>query len=184
MSVCMDEGATLLLAAVMAAPPRAGETRVLAIDGRSGSGKSTLAGQVAATLSAPCVSLEQLYGGWSGLRAGIDRLVSAVLLPLAEGRPAEVPRYDWVSEVWLDPEALMAPPVLIVEGVGAGALTAAPYLSLLAWVELPGESRRARAMARDGALYEGHWEMWSEQEEEYLRTDHPEQRADLLIAAS
>jgi len=169
---------------VRAAPARAGETRVLSIDGRSGAGKSTLAARVARELAAPSVSLEQLYGGWDGLQAGIDRLVSAVLVPLAEGRTAQVPRNGWPDAGWLSPEPLAPPAVLVVEGVGAGALAAAPFLSVLAWVELSEDARRARAMARDGALYEGHWEIWSEQEDEYIRRDRPAERADVIIDGS
>jgi uridine kinase len=127
-----------------AAPPRAGETKVLAIDGRSGAGKSTLAAAVAETLNAPCVSLEQLYGGWDGLRSGIERLVGAVLTPLADGRSADVPNYDWLAGRWLSPQPLPPAPFLVVEGVGAGALAAASYISVLVWLELPEEARRAR----------------------------------------
>ncbi len=177
----MTDPGVRLAELVRRAPARAGATRVLAIDGRSGTGKSTLAGAAAAVLAAPCVSLEQLYGGWGGLRAGIDLLVSAVLVPLSQGRSPDVPHYDWVAGRWLRPEPLSPPPILLVEGVGAGALAAADYLSVLAWVELPDAERRERALARDGSLYEGHWEMWAEQEEEYLRTDRPAQRADVVL---
>jgi hypothetical protein len=177
----MTEAGARLAELVRAAPARAGRTRVLAIDGRSGAGKSTLAAALAEELAAPCISLEHLYGDWNGLRAGIGRLVGAVLMPLAEGGTADVPHYDWVAGRWLSPEPLPPPPILLVEGVGAGALAGAPYLSVLAWVELGDAARRARAMAREGSVYAGHWEMWSEQEEEYLRSDQPAQRADLLV---
>ena len=169
----MVQAGARLIELARAAQPRAGHTRVIAIDGRSGAGKSTLAAAVAETLAAPSISLEQLYGGWDGLRAGIEVLVSAVLVPLAEGRAAEVPRYDWKAGRWLKPEPLEPPPVLLVEGVGAGALAVGPFLSVLAWVELPEEARRARAMVREGPVYDGHWEKWSRQEDEYLRSDRP-----------
>ena len=82
-------------------------------------------------MRAPVVALEDLYGGWDGLERGIDLLVSAVLEPLAAGRAARVPRYDWVAAAWDAPWALEPPEVLIVEGVGAGATRAAAYESLL-----------------------------------------------------
>jgi hypothetical protein len=180
----MSDPGALLAELVRAAPARAGRTRVLAIDGRSGAGKSTLAGALAEELAAPCISLEQLYGDWSGLRGGIERLVHSVLMPFAEGRTADVAHYDWLQRRWLSPEPLPPPPILIVEGVGAGALAGARYLSLIAWVELGEAQRRARAMAREGSVYTGHWEMWSEQEEAYLRSDRPIERADVIIDGS
>src|SRR5690349_19354104 len=116
-----------------AAPPRAGRTRVIAIDGRSGSGKSTLAALLGAELDAPVVSLEDLYGGWDGLENGVDLLVAEVLAPLAAGRTARVPRYDWATGAWAAPVPLPPPALLIVEGVGAGARRAAAYASVLVW---------------------------------------------------
>ena len=111
-----------LLAAIRAAPPRAGATRIVAVDGRSGAGKSTLAAALAHGLPAALVALEDLYGGWDGLEDGVSRLCTEVLAPLAEGRAAIVPRYDWQAGVWLEPATLEPAETLIVEGVGAGAL--------------------------------------------------------------
>jgi uridine kinase len=171
-----------LPALALAAAPRAGETRILAIDGRSGAGKSTLGELLSRQMNAPCISLEQLYGGWDGLQAGIDRLLRDVLTPLAGGRAAAVPRYDWVAGHWLAPQTLEPPPLLIVEGVGAGARAAAPHISLLAWLELSEPQRRRRATQRDGSLYEGHWEMWRAQEDAYLAANRTAERADVIVA--
>ncbi len=151
---------------------------VLAIDGRSGAGKSTLAG----ALGAPVVSLEDLYGGWDGLRPGIDRLVREVLEPLRAGRVALVPRYDWHAARWAAPWPLERPPLLVVEGVGAGALAAAPYVGALVWIEVPEHERRRRTLARDGALYdEERWRQWALDEEDYVARERPDERADLTV---
>ena len=168
----------------LAPAPSAGATRVLALDGRSGAGKSTLAEALAQAMGVPCVSLEALYGGWDGLLAGIERLVSDVLEPLSAGRPAVVPRYDWLAGRWLAPRVLERPPVLIVEGVGAGALAAAPYVGVLAWLELDEQTRRRRAMERDGSIYGGHWEMWRAQEDEYLAKDRTQERASVTLVGA
>lgn len=170
-----------LAARSRAAEPRAGGTRVIAIDGRSGSGKSTLTALLRAELTAPVVGLEDLYGGWDGLANGIDLLVERVLVPLAAGRTARVPRYDWVHEVWWEPVELPPPGLLIVEGVGAGARRAAPYTSLLIWLDAPDEVRRRRALARDGAVYEPHWDRWAAQEEALLAREHTRERADVVL---
>lgn len=167
-----------------AAPPRAGATRVIAVDGRSGAGKSTLARDLSTALGdAPLVTLEDLYGGWDGLQRGIDLLASAVLQPLAAGRVAEVPRYDWHGARWQQPWPLAAPRLLVVEGVGAGALRVAPFLSLLVWLELDEHERRRRAFARDGETYLPHWDGWAAQERELLERERTRERADVVLDA-
>jgi hypothetical protein len=171
-----------LVDALRAAPPRAGATRVLAIDGRSGAGKSTLAQALAGELGAPLVALEDLYGGWDGLERGVELLREAVLEPLAQGRAADVPRYDWYARAWLEPWRLDPPPELVVEGVGAGARVLAARVSVLVWVELAAPPRRARALARDdGELYAPHWEQWARQEEEFFARERPWTRATVTL---
>ena len=58
---------------------------IIAIDGRSGAGKTTLAIELAARLrnhhKVSLFHLEDIYPGWNGLAAGIERYVSTVLRP-------------------------------------------------------------------------------------------------------
>lgn len=170
-----------LAALLRAAPARAGRTRVIAVDGRSGSGKSTLAALLHRETGAPVVSLEDLYGGWDGLERGVDLLVSEVLLPLAAGRTAYVPCYDWVNARWRTPAELPPPASLIVEGVGAGARRAAGYASVLVWLEAGERTRRRRALDRDGDVYAPHWERWAAQETELLARERTWARADVVL---
>jgi uridine kinase len=162
-------------------PPRAGRTRVVAVDGRSGAGKTSLATALREALGAPLVALEDLYGGWDGLERGVDLLVSAVLEPLAAGRPALVPRYDWMAAAWDPPWALEPPAVLIVEGVGAGARRAAGYESVLAWMEAPASVRKKRALDRDGDTFAPYWDAWAAQEDAMLARERTPDRADLIL---
>jgi len=173
-----------LLVAARAAAPRAATTSVIAIDGRSGAGKTTLAAELALALDAPVVALEDLYGGWDGLEAGVVRLVSAVLRPLAAGRVAHVPRYDWAAEAWSEPWLLPAPERLIVEGVGAGARAVGLYTSLLVWLEMPATLRRERLRRRDGARYDHHQARWALQEDEFFERERPAQRADFVLESA
>jgi uridine kinase len=167
--------------ALRKAAPRAGRTRVLAIDGRSGSGKTSLAEALRAEAGAPLVALEFLYGGWDGLEDGIDLLVSEVLEPLAAGRAAWVPRFDWVARQWTEPTVLEPPEMLIVEGVGAGARRAAVYESVLVWLEAPPFVRKKRALDRDRDVFAPHWEQWAAQEEAMLAREQTPERADLTL---
>lgn len=171
----------LVTAALRAAAPRAGRTAVLAIDGRSGSGKTTLAAALRDELDCPLVTLEDLYGGWDGLEHGISLLVSEVLRPLAAGRPAVVPRYDWTTRTWAAPALLPVPRTLIVEGAGAGARAAATFTSLIVWLEAPEGTRRKRALDRDGALYAPFWDQWAAQEERMLARELTPDRAGVRI---
>lgn len=171
-----------LAARLRQAPPRAGRTRIVAIDGRSGSGKSTLAAALAHDLHAPVITLEDLYGGWDGLEDGVDRLVSDVLVPLSEGRRAFVPRYDWIAGTWNAPVPLDPPADLVVEGVGSGCARAARYTSLLVWLELPEETRKHRALKRDGDTYSPHWDRWAAQETAMLARERTPERADAVVS--
>ena len=101
---------------------------LIAVDGRSGAGKTTLAVELAALLrehhSVSMFHLEDIYPGWDGLRAGIDRYVRQVLTPLASGEPASWRAWDW--ENGRDGGLRHTPPadIVLVEGVGAAALEA------------------------------------------------------------
>jgi len=132
-------------------------------------------------LGCPIVELEQLYPGWDGLEQGVELLVSAVLEPLAAGRSVEVPRYDWIDARYVEPWALGPSELLIVEGVGAGTRAAARHASLLVWLELAAETRRQRALARDGDVFRPHWERWTAQEEALLDREATPSRADLVL---
>jgi uridine kinase len=175
------DGGRRIVLALRRAAPKAGATRVVAIDGRSGSGKTSLAATLAGLLNAPVVSLEGLYGGWDGLERGIDLLVSEVLEPLAAGRAAGVPKYDWVAREWAEPAVLQPPGVLIVEGVGAGARRAAAFAGLLVWLEVPASTRKKRALDRDGQTFAPHWDQWAAQEDLMLAREHTSDRADIII---
>jgi len=177
----MREAVAVVAAALDAAPALAGRTRVLAIDGLSGAGKTSLAEELRTSLGAPVVSLEDLYGGWEGLENGIDLLVREVLEPLAAGRAARVPRYDWVGHAWLEPVRLDPPTLLIVEGVGAAARRAAVYESLLVWLEAPLPVRKKRALDRDGDTFAPHWEQWAAQEAAMLDRERTPERAHVVI---
>ncbi len=158
--------------------PRAGATTVVVIDGPSGSGKSTFATRLAEASGAGLLRLEDMYPGWDGLDEGAQRLVDDVLEPLARGEQATIRRWDWLEMREREREPLVTEPLLVIEGVGAGSRAAAPFISLLLWLEAETEERYARAIARDGETYLGHWDRWAAQEQVTFAREGTRDRAD------
>ncbi|WP_248961596.1 AAA family ATPase [Sphaerisporangium perillae] len=161
--------------------PRVAAGGVIVVDGPSGSGKTTLGRALAAELDATLVHMDDLYPGWDGLRGGAERLVEWILRPLAGDRPARWRRYDWTLAAYAEWHEVPRTRPLVVEGAGAGAAAAGPYISLLIWMEAPLAVRRARALERDGDTYRPHWERWARQEGAYFAADRVRDRADLVI---
>ncbi|WP_045730682.1 chorismate-binding protein [Pseudarthrobacter chlorophenolicus] len=158
---------------------------IIAIDGRSGAGKTTLAVELAARLRArhkvSLFHLEDIYPGWNGLAAGIERYVSTVLGPLSRGEAATWTSWDWERHYDGDSRVTLPAEIVIVEGVGAAAAAARPFLGVVIWADSPEEVRRTRALQRDGETYEPFWEQWAAQESEWLAADDVAAEADLQI---
>ncbi|MGO4189133.1 chorismate-binding protein [Pseudarthrobacter sp. TAF60_1] len=158
---------------------------IIAIDGRSGAGKTTLAIEVAARLrnhhKVSLFHLEDIYPGWNGLAAGIERYVSTVLGPLSSGEPATWTSWDWANHYDGDTRVTLPSEIVIIEGVGAAALQARPLLSAVIWADSPDDVRRKRALDRDGGTYEPYWEQWAAQEDEWLAKDDVPAHADVRV---
>ncbi|PNI07557.1 aminodeoxychorismate synthase, component I [Arthrobacter sp. AFG7.2] len=158
---------------------------IIAIDGRSGAGKTTLAVELAARLRAhhkvSLFHLEDIYPGWNGLAAGIERYVSTVLAPLSRGEAATWVSWDWERHYDGDARVTLPAEIVIVEGVGAAAAEAGPLLSAVIWAESPDDVRRTRALERDGATYEPYWDQWAAQEDEWLGRDDVPRHADVRV---
>jgi hypothetical protein len=151
---------------------------VVVIDGGAGAGKSTLARQLAAHWPTPgavqVVSLDELYPGWGGLAAA-----SLAVPDLIRGTGFHA--WDWDRNAPgafrpLDPAA-----ALIVEGCGALTPASRALAGLAIWIELDEATRRTRALDRDGAEFEGHWDEWAAQEAAHWRDDRPWELADLTV---
>ncbi|WP_458112333.1 chorismate-binding protein [Arthrobacter sp. R1-13] len=148
---------------------------IIAIDGRSGAGKTTIAIELAARLRAhhkvSLFHLEDIYPGWNGLAAGVERYITTVLAPLRSGQAAEWVTWDWEKHYDGDVRVTLPAEIVIVEGVGAASDAARPLLDAVVWAEAPDDERRARALSRDGSTYEPYWDLWAAQEVEWLAAD-------------
>jgi len=169
-----------VVALVDASEPRCGTTHLVAVDGPSGAGKTTFAADLAATLSAPTVHMDDLYPGWGGLRGGTLRLDEWVVQPLAAGRPARYRRWDWGTAAYGEWVQLPPAEVVVIEGCGSGAMPAGRALSVLAWVEADLAVRYARGIARDPG-YAEFWDRWAAQERGLYAADGTRARADLVV---
>ena len=157
--------------------------RLLCLDGPAGSGKTTLAAAVAARRPGTVVvHLDDLLAGWGGgLARMTSDLVADVLAPLAAGRPAGYRRFDWHADRLAERVAVSPSPLLVVEGVGAGARLTAPYRSALVWVEATPAVRRERGLARDGEAFAPQWASWARREQHHFTLEGTRARADLVV---
>lgn len=175
----VELAAAALADAALAAPPRLGSVRLVAVDGPSGSGKSTLADALAATLAARGTSVALIrtddFATWDAPTSWWPRLADGVLGPLSRGEPG---RYR--PTVWAFPRGpvdVPVPDVLLVEGVSSARRRVAPWLSLAVWVELAGAAARLeRSVARDGEAERAHLAAWQRFEAGWFVVDDTRDR--------
>lgn len=150
---------------------RAGGVTVVAVDGPSGSGKTTLADALGAELGAHVLHVDDMHQGWTGLLATVDLARSSLIGAWSRGEPASHPTWDWDDDVPGPHEAVPRVDLVVLEGVGAFAI-AGDSAAARVWVEAPRDERRDRAIARDGEVFEAHWDEWADQERQLYAT-HP-----------
>ncbi|MFJ4769884.1 uridine kinase [Streptomyces uncialis] len=162
-------------------PPSCGPVRLIAVDGHAGSGKTTFAAALAAALDgAPVLHLDDIAThdelfGWT------DRLLSQVVAPLRDGRPARYTPYDWTARAFGPPRLLRAAPVVLVEGVGAGRLALRPYLARVLWMEFEPDAAWQRGRLRDGPAQRAFWRGWVAAERRHFAQDPSRPYATRLI---
>lgn len=155
---------------------------VVLIDGRSGSGKTDLAAALVTRWPGPLtlLHLDDVYPGWDGLDAASAHIHDELL---ASSTP-RWRRYDWARAQPAEWASVDPSLPLIVEGVGVLTRANAARATLGVWLELDDTTRRERALGRDGAAYEPHWDHWAAQERAFIAREHPEQLADVVFTGA
>lgn len=173
--------AAFVLDVASARPPTLGETCLISVDGPAGAGKSTLAAAIAHLhRGARVVHMDDLYDGWTGLES-VSRQLNTLIRPLAVERSGFYRRYDWLRGEFAETVDVEPSPLLVLEGVGAGAAELTPFITVLVWVSAPRALRRERGLTRDGANYAPQWDRWMRQEDKHFAGQRTAERADILI---
>ncbi|RSN06085.1 uridine kinase [Streptomyces sp. WAC 05977] len=179
-----------MIDALLAAPPRLGPVRVLAVDGPSGSGKSTLAGKIVAELAGRGVRVALVstdeFATWEEPVSWWPRLETGVLEPLRAGRAGRYRRVDWSSGVPLPGEEveIPVPEVLVLEGVSSGRARMRPSLSLLTWLDGGSEAERLdRGAERDGEESRAELRRWQLFERGWFAVDGTRAAADRVVTS-
>lgn len=177
----MTTAARAALEVALDRSPTLGGGRLLCIDGPAGSGKTTLAAAVFETYpGCRVVHMDDLYEGWSGL-PHVEAQLASLLRPLAVGAPGSYRRYDWDAGRYAETVVVDPVDLLVLEGVGSGALGHADLVTALVWMSAPEALRLERGLARDGAAYEPLWRQWQRDEAAHFAEQRTRERADLVV---
>ncbi|MEU8894422.1 aminodeoxychorismate synthase [Nocardia sp. NPDC048505] len=162
-------------------PPSCGPVRLVGVDGHAGSGKSTFADRLATALDgAPVLHLDDL-ATHSAFFDWPEALRRQVLTPFQRKHTAFYRAYDWERGRFTGERALLAEPVVLIEGVGAGRREVRPYLAQLLWMAGEAEESWARGRRRDGAELTDFWDEWTISERAHFAADPSLPHADLLV---
>ena len=122
-----------LLSSIASIAPKAGNTKIIAIDGHGGSGKTTLERPLANTLKAESVDTDD-FASWDNPKDWWPLLIDRVLKPITYGaKTLSYPRSQW----WEGhhPEPVIDQPVtptMVLEGVSSLRREFRPYISYVA----------------------------------------------------
>ncbi|WP_336500753.1 hypothetical protein [Microbacterium paraoxydans] len=181
-AAALSHAATLIAEDVRAL---AASNPVVLIDGGSGAGKTSLAVRVAEawpiTGRVQVIALDSLYPGWDGLDDGAERALEGILRPHGRGLLGAWRRWDWERGEEAETHAVDPALGVIVEGSGILRPSTARLADVRVWVESGEQSRKSRALARDGDTYRPHWERWAAQERRHLERDRPRELATRVV---
>lgn len=166
-----------------------GQSVVLAVDGRSSSGKTTLAARLKYAVAASAVVHTDDIAWWHSRFGWADLLIDGVLVPFRRGEPVSFRPPRWAEhgrQGSIDVPARC--PLLIIEGVGAGRSEVSHLIDALVWVQANQQEAERRSLARvgqpGGPRTIGDYRAWMAEEEPFLASQRPWDRADMLVAGT
>jgi uridine kinase len=169
------------------APPRLGDTRLVAVDGPSGAGKSTFARHLAQQLDAQLIKTDH-FATWEDPTTRWWPSLVQALDAVAEGRPGRYRKADWSQgfpRVGEGPEVVIHPQRTIILDGFSSARKANRRLSLAIFVDHGDEKARLeRAVARDGEKYRNDFIRWQQYERGWFAVDETRARADYVVTSS
>lgn len=178
-----------LVATVLAAPARLPGSRLVCIDGRAGAGKTSLSADLALACSATSpvtspvttVHMDDVYEGWSGLPAAADQVFHQLIEPWMAGRAGTLAAWEWRAHRRLGAVPVEPAPLILLEGVGSWSRRYADAVSTLVWLECEEQTRRLRALERDGGVFDAHWDSWAADERLVHVREQTPMHADVVI---
>jgi uridine kinase len=167
---------------------------LIGIDGRGGSGKSTLAKDLRDALAprAAILGVDTFFKPLSEWRPEFGRAVPhlrweefhAILQRLRAGEIARYRPYEWRKDLLVG-ETEVSGPIVLVEGLYAMRQSVRDCYDLAIWVEALLDTRMKRVIERDGREFLERWiGEYLPLEHDYIQSDEPWRRADIVMAGA
>lgn len=165
---------------------------VIVLDGRAASGKTTMANQLAETLHAPVIHMDDFFlppelrsperYATPGANVHKERFVEEVLIPLAKGESIAYRRFDCGIMDYNGVVNIPESPVLIVEGSYSLHPEFGNYADMSIFVTVSPEEQMRRILQRNGAEWaEDFRNKWIPLEEAYFKAYDIPNRANIVL---
>ena len=98
-------------------------------------------------------------------------------------RPGRYQRWDWDTDTGAEWHDVPLRATVVVEGVGSTRTELGSPWDLTVWVDAPQEVRLRRGVERDGVAMRHVWvDIWIPQEDRYVASERPHERADVIVS--
>lgn len=163
---------------------------LIAIEGFGGAGKSTVAEKLKTALgNAYVIGIDEfivkeniLKPSWDNGGFDRSRLEKEVLVPFNSGVPIKYQSLDWESNSLSEPTQVPKVDYLIIEGISTYHPEIEKYYDFKIWVDLPMDEAKRRGHLRDGSNENAaNWDLWHQNDLDYLAKYHPDKRADFVF---